>query len=54
MEEVEGKNIVDKYVKKIPDTKRKPTHVGGAMPKNDDGLESYRRINKLGIDEVRD
>lgn len=54
MQEVEGKEIVDKYVKKTAPQKREIHHVGGAFPKTNDPTDNYGKQNKLGVDSTRD
>lgn len=54
MEEIDGEEIVDKYVTKVKESKREIAHVGGPFPKKDDIEKIYEDLDKKGTSELRD
>ncbi len=54
MSKVDGENIVDKYVTKVKPKEPDPDHVGGALGTDADPLESDYKINRHGIDKMKD
>ena len=54
MSKVEGEDIVDKYVTKVKEKEPEPSHVGGAIVEDSDPLESEAKLNRHGLDTLKD
>jgi len=54
MEEIDGEEVVDKYVTKVKEKPREIAHVGGPFPKKDTIEKLYEDLDKKAINKSRD
>lgn len=52
--EAEGMDVIDKYVTITKKKSHDAEHVGGSLIENDDPLESESKLNRHGLDTMRD
>ena len=49
-----GEEIIDKYVTKTKEKTEEPAHVGGGLLPDEDPTDTPSKLNKHGIDGMRD
>jgi len=54
LEEVDGEEIIDKYVTKVKEKPKETSHVGGPFPKKNTIETLYDDLDKKAINKSRD